>query len=93
MKLFTALTIAAASCLTTFAHADFNDFELSIWKSERFEREFIESYMAVSDVEPSLTERERKVIGDIQELIRTIDTNPGELRDSTVEIAAQCRVE
>ncbi len=46
-----------------------SEFELAIWNSESFKRQFVESYIAETEIEPTVTLDEREIMQEILELI------------------------
>lgn len=48
-----------------------DDVELQVWNDTAFRRRFAESYMAETDIEPTVTEEEREVMVEILDLIST----------------------
>jgi tetratricopeptide (TPR) repeat protein len=53
---------------TAFAF-QFSRVELGVWNDPAFKKAFAESYMAETDIEPRITERERKQMMEVLELI------------------------
>jgi tetratricopeptide (TPR) repeat protein len=47
-----------------------SDYQLRIWNSEAFQRRFTESYLSQTEVEPTVTADERKVLLEIKKLIQ-----------------------
>mgnify|MGYP006272679463 CR=1 FL=1 len=47
-----------------------SDFQLSIWNSQGFQRRFAESYLAETEIEPTVTADEREALTEVFDLIR-----------------------
>ena len=67
-----SLSIAGLVVLMSTSSASafqFSATELSVWNDPAFKKAFAESYMAETDIEPRITERERKQVQEVLELI------------------------
>jgi len=47
-----------------------DDYQLSVWQSKEFKRKIVQSFLAISDLEPTWTEREERSLRDLYALIQ-----------------------
>ena len=95
------LRFACCFCVWLFAMAGvsrgatrLSDVELELWNSPAFQKQFAESYLAETEIEPTVTQSEREKMLDVLELISSdkMDStlsrygcnNPKSLRSSLI---------
>lgn len=68
-------TPAVAPTATVASDLQWTDSELALWNDPDFKRRFTESYIAETDIEPRVTERERAQLQQVLELIGAQDVS------------------
>ena len=69
-----AAVAQASAAEISISNRGLSPYELSVWRSEGFQRRMAESYLSQTEIEPTVTEKEREVLLDVFEFM-----NEGEL--------------
>ncbi len=69
------LVVMALTVQASYAQAQLSKAELEMWTSPAFQKRFAESYLAVTEVEPTVTQSEREKMLDVLALIQSDKLN------------------
>lgn len=80
-------TSPAAAADTDKRPSGLSDFQLRIWNSEAFQKQFTRSYLSRTEVEPTVTADEREVLLEIKQLLQDekLDEALAQLREEREE--------